>query len=295
VTGRELYVIVLNWNGEKVIAPCLRSLEQVEEPKLHTIVVDNGSTDSSPDIVEREFPGVELIRNERNLLFAEGNNVGLRRAIERGGSLFLLLNNDTEVAPDFAARMVSTLDGSAKAGIVGPKIFYHDDPGRIWYGGGEFYPVIWIPRHRNIRKLDRDIDDQGGETSYVTGCALLVTKDVIDSSGMLDPSYRIYCEDVDFCLRARAAGWSCIYEPAAHVWHKVSSSSGGGFTPFKMENRLSSTFMLFRRFKPLWWRLLLFPVHAAGFALLCAGLLLTGRFGLLGGALKGAGRILKGR
>ena len=295
MTGRELYVIVLNWNGEEVIEPCLRSLDQVEEPKLHTIVVDNGSTDSSPDIVEREFPGVELIRNGRNLLFAEGNNVGLRRAVERGGRLFLHLNNDTEVDPGFAARMISAMEGNAGAGIVGPKILYHDDPGRIWYGGGDFYPIVWIPRHRNIRKLDRDVEDRGGETAYVTGCALLVTKEVVDSTGMLDPSYRIYCEDVDFCLRARAGGWRCIYEPSAHVWHKVSASSGGGFTPFKMENRLASTFMLFRRFKPFWWRLVLFPVHAAGFTLLCAGLLLTGRLGLLGGALRGMWRILRGR
>ena len=79
--------------------------------------------------------------NERNLLFAEGNNVGLRRAIERGGSLFLLLNNDTEVDPAFAARMLEALDRDPAAGIVGPKIVYHDDPKRIWYGGGRLLPV----------------------------------------------------------------------------------------------------------------------------------------------------------
>ncbi len=293
-SSKGLYVIILNWNGEQVIGPCLDSLRAVESVEFGIIVVDNGSTDSSVEIVQREYPEVELIRNDENLLFAEGNNVGLRRAMELGGDLFLLLNNDTEVDQGFLEPMIDVLRRHPDVGIVGPMILYYDDPGRIWYGGGDFYPLIWIPRHRDIRKLQTETSGAGGETGYVSGCALLVKREVIEKTGMLDPSYRIYCEDVDFCLRAQGEGYRCYYEPAARIRHKVSSSSGGGFTPFKLENRIVSTSLLFKRFKPLWWMVLSFPLHACAFLLLLAALLLSGRWRLLRAALRGMMRIARG-
>jgi GT2 family glycosyltransferase len=291
---RTVYAIVLNWNGKGVIGPCLASLMRISDPRLEIIVVDNASIDGSAEIVRRDAPGAELIVNERNLLFAEGNNVGLRRAIERGGSLFLLLNNDTEVDPGFVARMLEALESDPAAGIVGPKIVYDDDPKRIWYGGGGFFPFVWIPKHENIRKIEGSFPEKRGETLWVSGCAMLVRREVIDAIGLLDPSYTIYCEDVDFCLRARRAGWKCLYEPRALVRHKVSSSSGGGMTQFKLENRIVSTFRLFRKFKPLWWRILMVPVQGALFVALAAALLLGGRIGLLRGALRGAARLARG-
>jgi GT2 family glycosyltransferase len=291
---RAVYVIVLNWNGRGVIGPCLASLARVSDPPLEIIVVDNASSDGSAEIVRRDAPRAELIVNERNLLFAEGNNAGLRRAIERGGSLFLLLNNDTEVDPAFLARMLEALERDPAAGIAGPKIVYDDDPKRIWYGGGGFFPFVWIPKHENIRMIDGSFPERGGETLWVSGCAMLVRREVIDAVGLLDPSYTMYCEDVDFCLRARRAGWKCLYEPRALVRHKVSSSSGGGMTPFKLEHRIASTLRLFRRFKPLWWRILMAPLQGTLFVLLAAALLLAGRLGLLRGALRGAARLLRG-
>ncbi len=294
MNGPVVDVIVLNWNGEKVIAPCVESLLAVRQPPLRITVVDNGSTDSSVETVRERFPGVELVVNGENLLFAEGNNVGLRHAIDKGGRFFLLLNNDTEVDPAFAGEMMRAFEEPG-VGIVGPRIFYHDDPDRLWYGGGDFFPGLWLPRHREVRRPGDEAKDRRGPVSWVTGCALLVRKEVIDDIGMLDPSYTIYCEDVDFCLRASRAGWSCFHVPAARVWHKVSSSSGGGFTPFKLENRIVSTHRLFTRFKPLWWRIIVGPVYCAGSFLLLAGLLLSGRRGLFNGAARGFRRIMTGR
>jgi len=197
------------------------------------------------------------------------------------------------VVPPARKRRAWVAKPDPAAGIVGPKIVYDDDPKRIWYGGGGFFPFAGIPRHENIRMIDGSFPEHGGETLWVSGCAMLVRREVIDAVGLLDPSYRIYCEDVDFCLRARRAGWKCLYEPLARVRHKVSHSSGGGMTPFKIENRIASTFLLFRRFKPLWWRILMIPLQAALFVLLAVGLLLGGRFGLLRGAVRGAGRVVR--
>lgn len=295
MTRDELYIIVLNWNGEAVIVPCLRSLLGVTEVPLRIIVVDNDSTDDSVAMVRSEFPDIEVIENERNLLFAEGNNAGLRRALDAGGRYMLLLNNDTEVDSRFASMMLSALQSDSNVGIVGPKILYYDDPGRIWYGGGDFFPLLGVPRHQNIRRIDGSFTDGRRDTGYVTGCALLVRREVIEDIGLLDPHYIMYCEDVDFCLRARRAGWRCVYEPNAVVWHKVSSSSGGGMTPYKLEHRLRSTYRLFARFKPLWWRIVLFPVHSLGFLFLVSALILGGRWRLARGAFRGVIGIVRGR
>lgn len=292
---RTVHVIVLNWNGRSVLGPCLASLRAVAAPRLEVIVVDNASTDGSAEIARREHPDAELIVNDRNLLFAGGNNVGIRRALERGASRVLLLNNDTEVDPSFAAALDAALDRDGRAGIAGPKILYHDDPRRVWYGGGGFSPGLWIPRHEGIRRLDGAAPDRRGETGWVSGCAMLVRREVFETVGLLDPSYTIYCEDVDFCLRARRAGWRCLYEPDARVWHKVSSSSGGGMTPFKLEHRIASTARLFARHRRLAWRVLLAPAHAAGLAGLVLGLFAAGRPGLARAALRGAFRAVRGR
>ena len=154
MTDEPLYTIVLNWNGESVIGPCLQSLRKVMGVQLRVIMVDNASTDGSVALVRSRFPEVEVIENQRNLLFAEGNNTGLRRALSGGARYLLLLNNDTEVEPSFAVRMCDALESDPRVGIVGPKILYFDDPRRIWYGGGDFYPVLGMPRHRHIRRID---------------------------------------------------------------------------------------------------------------------------------------------
>jgi GT2 family glycosyltransferase len=287
----RIFVIILNWNGEAVLKPCLESLSRVSEPALEIIVVDNGSTDSSPETVRREFKGVELIENGRNLLFAAGNNVGIRAALERGAEFILLLNNDTEVDPRFVAEMLGAFD-DPRTGIAGPKIFYYDDPERIWYGGGGFNWLTGVPFHRGLRRIEGSFEEKPGPTGWVTGCALMARREVFEQTGGLDPSYRIYCEDVDLCLRAAEAGWTLKYVPAAKVWHKVSSSSGGGMTPFKLENRIASTWKLLVRHRPLWWRVILLPVHAVGFLGLALGLLLTGRWRLLAAAMRGAARVL---
>lgn len=292
MSGCNLKIVILNWNGLGVIEDCLESVLD-SRGGFEVAVVDNGSTDGSPAVVRRRFPGVEVIENGENLLFAAGNNVGIRKALEEGCNFILLLNNDTEVDPGFAVELMKAFD-DPEAGIAGPRIYYHDDPKRIWYGGGGFQPVTGLPFHRHIRRLETRADDEAGETGWVTGCAMMMRREVVEDIGLLDPSYRIYCEDVDYSLRAADAGWKVVYVPSARVWHKVSSSSGGGMTPFKLENRIASTWRLFSRHRPAWWRILVAPVHAFGFLILLAGLLIGGRLPLFRAALRGLRRTIRG-
>ncbi|MBI5059333.1 glycosyltransferase family 2 protein [candidate division KSB1 bacterium] len=243
-------IIVLNWNGLADTGECLRSLFATD-PALRVIyVIDNGSTDGSATELHREFgESIILIANPRNLLYAGGNNVGITRALADGCSHLLLLNNDTTVAADLLQRL---LDGEAQTGdaVLCPKIYYARDPQRLWYAGG----LISLRRarlaHRGIRELDRGQYDQLERTGWATGCALFGSRRLFETVGMLDTEFALYMEDVDFSLRARAAGFPCYYVPAAKVWHKVSASMGGNLSKKKLSRKWASLRRLVNKHLP---------------------------------------------
>jgi GT2 family glycosyltransferase len=116
-------VIVLNWNGAELLGDCLRSVKSQDFKDFEAIVVDNGSTDDSADLVEREFPGFRLIRLPENTGFCHGNNVGMREA---AGDLVVLLNNDAELAPSFLTRLVDAADLEPDVGMFATRILMHD-------------------------------------------------------------------------------------------------------------------------------------------------------------------------
>jgi hypothetical protein len=147
--------------------------------------------------------------------------------------------------------------------MVGPKIFYHHDRQRIWFAGGEIVLRKGRVAHRGLRQLDGEKWNAPGEADYLTGCALLATRECIEKIGALDESYYIYSEDADWCMRARRAGFTCWFAPGAHVWHKISASSGGGLTAFKAYHKVRSNFLFFKRYAR-WWHWLTMPWWVAG-------------------------------
>ena len=127
-----VYIIILSWNGKGDTVECLRSLELLEYPNHKLLVVDNASSDGTAEAVRKEFPGVELIVNERNLRFAGGNNVGISYAVARGAHYVLLLNNDTVVDKALVRALVDVAESAPEIGMVGPKIYYYQDRNRLW-------------------------------------------------------------------------------------------------------------------------------------------------------------------
>src|SRR5947209_4456075 len=140
-------LILLNWNSYEVTADCLLSIRKLDYPNFEVVLVDNGSHDSSIEELEKNFPEVRSIRNEKNLGFTGGNNVGIRDALERGADYLLLLNNDTVVAPDFLTEMVRVAESDSKIGILNPKIYFFEPSDRLWYGGGILKPWCSFPKH----------------------------------------------------------------------------------------------------------------------------------------------------
>jgi GT2 family glycosyltransferase len=251
-------IIVLNWNGKRDTLECLASLRSVDYPRRRVIVVDNGSTDDSVAAIRTDFPEAVILETGSNLLFAGGNNAGIRKSLADGTDIIMLLNNDTTVDPGFVGALVHRLQSDRSAGAVGPKIVYSAAPQTIWYAGGEISFWTGTMKHRGIRAADDGTFDEPGATDYATGCCLCATRDAWERVGLLDVSYAMYAEDADWCVRASRAGFGIGYEPSAKVYHKVSISAGGHTSLFKLRRKFASNLRFFFR-HAAWYQWCVFP------------------------------------
>jgi len=244
-------IIIPNWNGLSFLGDCLRSLKKITYQNYKIVLVDNGSSDGSVEMVRAKFPEVVALVNKENLGFASACNLGMRYSFDRGADFVLLLNNDTVVAPDFLEKMVTAAE-SDKIGIVGAKIYYFDQPNRIWFAGGKF---IWwraSGRHLLWGRIDTDKIKGIRPSDFITGCVMLIRKELVDDIGYFFEPYFLTVEDLDFCYLARKKGWLIRVALDAEVWHKVSFSRAGEFSfsngYYGSRNRLYFTFQRTRNY-----------------------------------------------
>lgn len=226
----KIAIIILYLNNYDALIACLRSCQNLTYKNYEIILIENGSR-FTPDFHvnngQSPFASLTIIHNTENLGYARGNNIGIREALKRGADYVLLLNDDTVVSPHFLNILVEHALKSPYVGITGPKIFYFEEPEKIWFAGARIDSEVF-----NIQTFNADHREDGEianpiESDYITGCALLISKEVIKTIGMLDERFFLYWEDVDWGLRAKNAGFRNVVIPAAHIWHKVSVSSGG--------------------------------------------------------------------
>ncbi len=216
-------LILLNWNGWEDTFACLESLEQVTYPNLKVILVDNGSTETPAREPALRFPDIEILSLDENRGFAGGNNIGIRSAQEQGADYVLLLNNDTEVAPDFLDQMIAAAESDPLVGMVGPMIYYDAEPDVIWSAGGQVDRARGDAHMLGVDEIDRGQYGQAARSvDWVTGCALLAKMELIERVGMLDERFFAYYEEAEWCARARRAGYRIVHAPQAKVWHKVT-------------------------------------------------------------------------
>lgn len=213
----RVQVVIVNWNGEEYLADCLRAVAaQDHAGPLDVLVVDNGSTDGSLDLLRRDFPGVEVVRSPRNN-YAAANNLGVARG---KGPFALLLNTDAVVGPSTVRLLVEALEADARAACAAPLIAYPD--GRIFTTG--------IVERRDLRWVDRDRGKRmrafaGTEEVWgVSGCCVLVRTEAWRAVGGQDEAFHMYYEDVDLALRWRAVGWHSLFVPAASCVHEGHGS-----------------------------------------------------------------------
>ncbi len=224
----KVTVIVLNWNGLEDTLECIKSLKKVKYSNFEIVVVDNGSSDGSTDTIRQTFPNITCLGLSDNRGFAAGNNFGIKYALNSGAEYVLLLNNDTIVDPCFIKAMVSAAQSILNVGFLGAKIYYYDEPERIWFaksklilkkGGSVHIGQGVVDDGLNCSKIE-DVD-------YICGCTLLMKASVIRDIGLMDERFFLTFEDTDWSYRAREAGYRVLIVPDAHIWHKVSRSFGG--------------------------------------------------------------------
>jgi GT2 family glycosyltransferase len=228
VADPHVAVIVLTFNGRDDTLACLASLANARWSALTTIVVDNGSRDGTSEAVHAGHPEVPVLRQAQNLGFAEGNNIGIRYALDLGADYVFLLNNDTTIAVDAIALCVHAARRYPGAGALCPLIYFADQPNLIWFAGALFDPRrAHSGRMLGYREVDKGQFDASMETDRAAGAAVLLPRHVLERVGLLDSGLFFLYEDVDWSLRARNAGHPIFVVPEAKVWHRVSASSGG--------------------------------------------------------------------
>jgi len=215
----------VNWNRADLLRACLASLMRQERVSFEIIVVDNGSCDGSVDMVRNEFTGsrpVRLIVNRENAGFCAANNQGIAAA---RGEWIALLNNDAEAEPGWLAALERAFEGRPDIGMAASKILVYEDPQRIDKAGHLIYPD-GQNRGRGSGVLDRGQYDRLEECLWPDGCAAMYRKEMLDRIGGFDEDFFAYGDDAELGLRARIAGWRCLYVPDAVVKHHRGATLG---------------------------------------------------------------------
>jgi len=223
----KVFIILVNYNGEDDTVDCLKSLDNLIYKNHEILLVDNASKNQAEFLseVQEKFPQIKTFAQRENTGFAGGNNVGIDYAMLHEADYILLLNNDTIVAPDFLNILVDVSKENPEGGLLTPKIYFHDKPNVIWHAVCKF---SWMGGGRPMQYME--VDDKVEKrdvlkTQYVSGCAMLIKKDVIKKIGKLHEDFFMYYEDTDFSLRAKKEGFELMYVPGSHIWHKVSRST----------------------------------------------------------------------
>lgn len=227
-------IIILHFGKLQNTKECLESISKlkINNYKLEIIVVDNAA--------EEQFKGekVKIIRTEKNLGYAGGNNVGIKHALRHGADYIVILNNDTIVSPNLIVALLQTFKETPNTGIISPKIYFapgfefHKERYKrqhlgkvIWYMGGKIDWNNILVSHKNVDEVDKGQFNQTGDTDSASGACMMIKKEVFEKIGLLDDTYFLYWEDADFSQRAKKAGFRVLCTPNAFIWHKASGSS----------------------------------------------------------------------
>ena len=232
-TTSSTTVIILNWNGKTDTLNCLDSVSKIENSSFETVVVDNGSTDASVEVIRKQHPDIKIIETGRNLGYAGGNNVGIQHALDSDADYILVLNNDTSVAPDILDQLIKAANKYPNAAALGPVVCEMDKPDQIWTAGEFFEDIISPVSFKQGDALASISAEESLNTQWVNGAAFFVKADIFREIGLFDEKFFLTYEESDWCCRAQNKGYNCLVIPAAIIWHKVASSFGNESSPLR--------------------------------------------------------------
>lgn len=236
---KKIFVLILNFNGYEDTKKCLATLHNLYDKKYQfkTVIIDNGSCNEELRLLKDlliKYPRIILLENGKNIGFAAGNNVGIRYALLHGADYVLLLNNDTVVTQEFLSILMN-----GNGDITAPVILYKSSRGKWVYDyGGKIN--WWTGRTHHIESISRNhyktysssesekfsLRSNNKKVDYVSGCCMLVKREVFKRIGFFDEKFFFYFEDADFCVRAKQAGCHIFVHPEALITHTLSGSIG---------------------------------------------------------------------
>lgn len=241
-------VVILNLRTRAQTAACLQSVAGSTYPNRFVMLVDNGCADFSAADVTALAGAGDYARTERNLGFAGGANLGMRRALAAGAQYVLLLNSDATIEPAALGELVHVATADPAIGIVGAKLLQRNNPGRLESVGIR----VDLARGRIFQTGFGDLDDRGDERAHdveaVSGAAMLFSRRACEQLGGFDERYFSYLEDIDLCLRARRLGFRVVIAPAARVHHEGKGSSAGTTAPRVLYYATRNHLMLMRQY-----------------------------------------------
>ena len=227
------FAVVVNWNGGEKNLSCVRSLLAQGIAPGHLVFVDNASSDGSLERVRAEFPGLAFLVNPENQGYGHANNRGIAAALERGAELVFLVNNDVTLENGAFLPLLRALEREPAVGIVGPRILLEQEPDLLWCAGGRLTYRANLSRMIGHREKDGPEFQRTIEVDYVPGCAMLVRRAVFDRAGLLEGDYFAYHEDLEFCLKAREAGFRVLMVGETAASHDAHASTGGGYNQLR--------------------------------------------------------------
>lgn len=266
-------VVTLNFNGKRFLQGLFESLERCTYPNLEIIMVDNCSDDQSVAFVREHFPAVKVVINEQNLMYAGGNNQGLKVA---AGEFVCLINNDVDVDAGFIEPLVEAMREHPEIAAVQPKILAMQQRDYLEYAGacGGFVDFLGYPflRGRLFFTTEKDSGqyDDPAELFWASGACLFLRKSALEEAGFLDEDFVMHMEEIDLCWRLRLLGWKIMAIPHARVWHHVGGTLDKDNPRKTYWNFRNNIFLLLKNLSAgnLWLRLpLRIPLDALAFTL----------------------------
>lgn len=225
----KIAIILVNYNGFADTRECVESILKIKTLyNYHIIVVDNASSNrnTETDTIDYLKQHATYLEADDNLGFSSGNNIGIQYAMKNGYDYVLLLNNDTIVTENFLDELMQSYMDHPNCGLAIGKILYYDNPDTLWYAGGFIKRSIGKVIQRGNEVKDKGQYENNEEVTFVTGCMMLISSEVIKNVGLLDEDFFLYSEDLEYCLRVMKHGYKMYYYPSSVIYHKVGASTG---------------------------------------------------------------------
>ncbi len=252
----SVFIVILSWNNYQDTKECLDSVLNIRYSNFTIVLVDNGSTDNSINLLKEKYSGyksIHFIENKNNQGFTGGNNRGIEYALSNQADFVCLLNNDTIVQEDFLKELIKPFYPENNLAITTPKIYCYYRPKIIWSAGGEFnYKEVRVVMN-GCNQVDYAGFNIKKDCSFATGCAVLIRSNVFMKIGLFDETLFHSAEDLDFCLRVKASGYRITYCPSSHIWHKVMASTGknGNLSPLGVYYEYRNLLFVLNKFEHL--------------------------------------------